>query len=77
MPRIVALGNWVIYIYPDDHAPPHFHVRGAGLDAQIEIESLQVLRGCIPRNDLPGILAWAAENKALLIEKWKAFNERG
>jgi hypothetical protein len=28
MPRIVQLAAVTIYIYGDDHAPPHFHVIG-------------------------------------------------
>lgn len=77
MPRIITLGNLAIFIYPDDHAPPHFHVRGPDLNALVEIDTLQILRGCVPRSSWPQIVTWAAENKSLLMEKWTEFNERG
>ena len=37
-----------IYIYADDHPPPHFHVRGGGIDAMFSIEDCALLRGDIP-----------------------------
>jgi hypothetical protein len=34
MPRIERLAAVSIYIYADDHAPPHFHVKGPDTDCQ-------------------------------------------
>ncbi len=76
MPTIQRLANVTIYIYPDDHAPPHFHVRGPHSNIQIEIKTLQVLRGSYRPVDLAEAITWAARHQPLLREKWREFNER-
>ena len=37
-----------IYMYFDDHPPPHFHARYAGFEAVIRIDDLRVERGELP-----------------------------
>jgi hypothetical protein len=76
MPSIAGLAAVSIYIYADDHAPPHFHVRGPNTDCQVSIETLQVMRGRYRRADLAEAVTWAAENQALLRAKWSEYNER-
>jgi uncharacterized protein DUF4160 len=76
MPSIHRLANVTIYIYADDHAPPHFHILGPNSDAKIEIETLRVMRGEYRPSDLAQAIAWAADNLPLLRAKWKEFNER-
>lgn len=36
--------NWKIKIYPDDHAPPHFHVQTPDGESLVEIDGLKVAR---------------------------------
>lgn len=77
MPRIATLRSGAaIYIYADDHAPPHFHVRGARSNAQIRIEDLQVMRGFILKADLVEAIEFAVGNSDLLDTKWRESNER-
>jgi hypothetical protein len=76
MPKVATLTNAVIYIYADDHLPPHFHVWGPDTDAQIEIHSLQIMNGKISRRDYAEAVAWAENNQALLETKWSEYNER-
>jgi hypothetical protein len=75
-PSIHRLTNVTIYVYADDHAPPHFHVRGSDSNVQVEIRTLRVMRGEYRRGDLAEAIAWAADNQALLRAKWNEFNER-
>jgi len=56
-------------MYFADHNPPHFHVLGRDGAAQVSIEELEVI-AISGRVDLSEALEWAAENKALLREKW-------
>ncbi|GAB3470842.1 DUF4160 domain-containing protein [Azotobacter salinestris] len=35
--------NWKIKVYPDDHAPPHFHVQTPEGESLVEIDGLKVL----------------------------------
>jgi hypothetical protein len=76
MPRIVRLAAVSIYIYADDEAPPHFHVRGPETDIKVAIKTLQVMRGRFRPADLAEAISWAAENQALLRAKWSEYNER-
>jgi hypothetical protein len=77
MPRIATLRSGAaIYVYADDHAPPHFHVRGPRSNAQIRIDTLEVTAGTIARRDHHEAIAYARENRDLLIMKWREFNER-
>ena len=76
MPSIFRDGRLAIYIYADDHLPPHFHLLSPDSDAQIEIATMQVMRGTASRADLARAIAWAEANRDLLIEKWIELNER-
>jgi hypothetical protein len=64
MPSIHRLANVAIYIYADDHAPPHFHVVGPNSNVQVEIETLRVMRGEYRPGDLAQAIAWAAGSPA-------------
>ncbi len=76
MPRIARLAAVSIYIHADDHAPPHFHVVGSDTDVQVNIKTLQVMRGRFRPTHLAQAISWAAENPALLRARWSEFNER-
>jgi len=45
MPRVSAFFGIVIYMYYNDHMPPHFHAEYAEHEAIYEIETLDVTRG--------------------------------
>jgi hypothetical protein len=76
MPKIAQLASISIHIYADDHAPPHFHVRGAEINVQVEIETLQVMRGNCKAAALAEAITWAAANQLVLRAKWSVLNER-
>jgi hypothetical protein len=73
-----ALTNCKIYIYPGDHHPPHFHLRGPSSRASIAIVSFEVIAGRASRMDIAEVKAWAAkpENLAVLVLEWRRLNER-
>ncbi len=45
MPRVSQFNGIIIAMYYNDHNPPHFHVRYAGHEATIEIDTLDYLEG--------------------------------
>ena len=53
-----------------EHAPPHFHAVYQDEDVSIEIETLRILRGSIPRRALALTLEWAALHREALMEDW-------
>jgi Domain of unknown function (DUF4160) len=70
------LSNCRIYIYPADHNPPHFHLRGP--DSRALVVSLEVIAGKASRKDLAEVREWAEkpENLAVLVSEWRRLNER-
>ena len=71
MPIISEFEGIEIYLYFDDHMPPHFHAKYSGQDALIEIENACVLKGAIPSNKLKMVLAWAELHKNELKQGWE------
>ena len=43
-----------------DHSPAHFHTEYGEYEALVEIETLSVLRGELPRRAMAIVLEWAA-----------------
>ena len=80
MVRIKTLSHTLsIWVFPDDHAPPHFHVMSPETDVIIDLRTLTVVRGRYKRTQLTNALAWAAEpgNRAFIEAEWRRLNERG
>lgn len=75
MPAVHRLNNATLYIYGDDHVPPHVHLLGPNSDAMIAIETLQVLRGHFHRRDLAEAVAWMANNQERLRKLWSDLND--
>ena len=74
MPRVATIFGVAIYIYEGDHGLPHFHARYQGKAAKIEIATLKLVAGSLPRARLRDVRAWAKQNQALLTAKWDEFN---
>lgn len=53
-----------------EHNPPHFHALYAEYEAQINIQTLEVIEGKLPRRALVMVLEWASEHRAELMEDW-------
>ena len=54
-----------------DGAPPHFHARYASLKAIIDIRTLRLLDGRLPRRVFGLVMEWAALHQAELLEDWE------
>ena len=59
MPELSRFFGIVVRMYCNDHHPAHFHACYGDSEALIEIETLNVLRGEIPRRALAMVLEWA------------------
>ena len=74
MPVLVRLQYCVIFMYPNDHNPPHFHVVGLdGRDAQVRLGFLTLLNGAVDRRALKEAVAWAEGNRDFLEETWNDY----
>jgi hypothetical protein len=72
------LSNCRIYIYPGDHNPPHFQLKGPNSRALVDIVSLEVIAGTASKKDLAEAKEWAQkpENMVVLVSEWRRLNER-
>jgi hypothetical protein len=48
MPEISRFLGIIIYMYFNDHNPPHFHVQYNNFRAIIDIEKLAIIDGSLP-----------------------------
>ncbi len=71
MPRISQFFGILIYMYYNDHAPPHFHAEYSGNEALYEIETLRVYAGELPRRVHNLVLEWADLHRQELMEDWQ------
>ena len=70
MPEVSRFFGIVIRIHYNDHQPAHFHAVYGEHEALIEIQTLDVYRGELPRRALALVLEWAAVRRNELRHDW-------
>lgn len=75
MPELSRFFGIIIRMFYSDHDPPHFHAYYGEHEALIEIESLMILRGYLPRRALALILEWAMIHRSELQDDWTKAKE--
>ena len=63
-------------MHSPDHPPSHFHVVYGGRKASVEIETMRVVRGSLPRRVRQLVLRWASLHQDELRDAWNKV-ERG
>ena len=53
-----------------DHAPPHFHALYGEYEAVVDIRTVEVVEGDLPRRAMALMLEWAQEHRSELMEDW-------
>ena len=71
MPTISVFYGIVIQMFWLDHEPPHFHALYAEHEAVIDIRTLTVLRGGLPKRALALVREWAKQHRDELMENWE------
>ena len=74
MPRISEFYGIVIWMYHDEahhRGRPHFHASYSGDEASIEIDTLEVLAGQLPRRARRLVVEWATEHREELERNWE------
>ena len=61
-----------IEIFPNEHAPPHFHVHAPRIDASFRIEDGTLLQGTVRGKDRRLIEYWYVRAKPKLVEVWNS-----
>ncbi len=77
MPEISRFFGIVIFMYFDEHNPPHFHVRYNEERAVVSINELKVTQGKLSKRALALVLEWANEHREDLIGNWNSLQTTG
>ena len=70
MPRISIFFGIVIYMYYDEHAPPHFHAMYEGSEAVFDFGG-NLLKGAMAPRAMKLIREWSSIHTDELKENWE------
>jgi hypothetical protein len=75
MPRISEFFGIAIYMYYNDHWPAHFHALYGEDEAVYTIDSLEIMRGHLPRRAHALVIEWATLHRIELRTNWERARE--
>lgn len=65
-----------VWVYANDHLPPHFHIINPDFEALVEIDGFALYAGEIRGAAGKAALEWAIENIELIKAEWNRVNSR-
>ena len=74
MPRISMFFGIVVFMYYDDHTPPHFHVLYEGQEAVYDVDA-NLLHGRMTARANKLVREWAELHRSELHENWELARE--
>jgi len=77
MPEISRFLGIVIYMYFNEHNPPHFHAEYNEYKASISIKTLGLMEGKLPPKVMSLVVEWAQEHQNELLQNWEEIKETG
>jgi hypothetical protein len=75
MPRLCSFYGIIIWMYWNDHNPPHFHAQYGELEILIRIEDLSVYAGSLPSRAFGLVMEWALLHQEELMLNWKLMEQ--
>lgn len=75
MPEVSRFFGIKISIYYTDHNPPHFHAIYNESVAEIDIRTLEIIAGSLPKRVYALVLEWASEHREELLSNWNLAKE--
>jgi hypothetical protein len=70
MPTLAIIDGISILMFPNDHNPPHFHVRFAGRTGKFDIATGRMIKGTINRQTARKVELWIPANRTMLSQAW-------
>ena len=70
--KVIEGDNYDVYIYPDDHPPPHCHIRYC--DEEESVVGLPLLNHLYGIKSIRKVHNELIKNIDLLIDKWEELN---
>ncbi len=77
MPEISRFLGIKIFMYFNEHNPPHFHVEYNDCRASIDIKTFGVMDGKLPSKVLGLVVEWAEDHQDELFQNWNNMKETG
>lgn len=71
MPELSRFYGIVIQMHYRDHEPPHVHVQYSDDAAVVDVNSLEVINGHLPRTARRRVLEWASIHRDELFDRWE------
>ena len=71
VPRLSSFYGITIYVYYEDHSPPHVHARYGEHHAKVSIANSEVIEGTLPRRAARLVVAWVSEHPYELATCWE------
>lgn len=70
MARIFTIGNIEIWVFANDHLPPHFHLITPDHEALVRIDDLTIMAGSIRPADRRRVWGCVVENREAIASAW-------
>jgi hypothetical protein len=77
MPLVSEFFGVKVYMYWDEHVPPHFLAHYGKYKALVSIEEASVIKGALPGKQLKLVLAWCEIHKTELMDNWNSAKGHG
>ena len=77
MPEVSRFYGIRIYLYFNDHGRPHFHAKHGGIEASIDIGTLETLEGYLHQTARRLVQEWALQHKDELMYAWLQCRRHG
>ena len=71
MPQISKFFGIVIWMFYNDHNPPHFHANYGEFEGLFRIDDVSILSGSLPPRALGLVTEWATIHKQELHLNWE------
>ncbi len=75
MPEISRFYGIVIYMFSNDHNPPHFHAKYGEFEILVNINNLSILYGKFPSRALGLTIEWASLHQKELKTLWEGMRK--
>ena len=69
MPTISMFYGIIIRMFFEEHAPPHFHAQYGEYKAAINIDTLEIMEGTLPRRALNLVLGLGGITSRRIVER--------
>lgn len=70
VPSICQFDGASIYVYPDDHPPPHIHVIKADKKALVDILTGEIIKGDLPPSLKKAVKKWLTDQRSAILEAY-------